>query len=357
MQCCTHLHDMTIDRKYCEKFLCKINRYGVRFSLRLKPLGITQNAMNENKWGSSLESNRAAGTRLELLLFQLEGVNLYGINVFKVQEVIPYQQLTRLAGAHPLVSGIANLRGVTMSIMDLSRAIGGPPMRNPESGYIIITEYNRSVHGFLIRRMDRIINTQWDKVQPSPQAAGRNAYVTAITLVDKHIVEILDVEKVLDQVVRAKTEVSEQYSSQMQPGQHYEVLIVDDSSVARNQIRRALEQLGIKCTLAKDGRDAINLIERLTQEGEDLSKRFDMIVSDIEMPEVDGYQLTMHLRSDPRFKTIYILLHSSISGVFNVDMVKRTGANKFIQKYHPDDLAKAVIESIAHKQKIEHNIH
>lgn len=304
--------------------------------------------MNEAKWGSSLESNRAAGTRLELLLFQLESPHLYGINVFKVQEVIPYQQLTRLAGAHPLVSGIATLRGVTMSIIDLSRAIGGPPMRNPEQGYIIITEYNRSVHGFLIRRMDRIINTQWDKVQPSPPAAGRNAYVTAITLVDKQIVEILDVEKVLDQVVRAKTEVSEQYSSQIQPG-HYEVLVVDDSSVARNQIRRSLEQLGIKCTLATDGRDALKLIERLTKEGEDLSTRFDMIVSDIEMPEIDGYQLTMHLRSDPRFKTVYILLHSSISGVFNVDMVKRTGANKFIQKYHPDDLAKAVLESISAK--------
>ncbi|WP_006787568.1 chemotaxis protein CheV [Thiorhodospira sibirica] len=304
--------------------------------------------MNEAKWGSSLESNRAAGTRLELLLFQLESPHLYGINVFKVQEVIPSQQLTRLAGAHPLVSGIATLRGVTMSIIDLSRAIGGPPMRNPEQGYIIITEYNRSVHGFLIRRMDRIINTQWDKVQPSPPAAGHNAYVTAITLVDKQIVEILDVEKVLDQVVRAKTEVSEQYSSQIQPG-HYEVLVVDDSSVARNQIRRSLEQLGIKCTLATDGRDALKLIERLTKEGEDLSTRFDMIVSDIEMPEIDGYQLTMHLRSDPRFKTVYILLHSSISGVFNVDMVKRTGANKFIQKYHPDDLAKAVLESISAK--------
>lgn len=301
--------------------------------------------MNTSPWGSSLESNKAAGTRLELLLFQLEGRQLYGINVFKVQEVIPYKKLTRLAGSHPMVSGVATLRGVTMPIMDLSRAIGGPAMKDPENGYIIITEYNRSVHGFLIRRMERIVNTQWDQVQSPPKATGRNAYVTAVTMVDDKIVEILDVEKVLDQVVRASTDVSADLSAQIDAGNRH-VLVVDDSTVARNQISRALEQLGIQCTQVPDGQHAIQLLEKMLAEGVDVSEHFTMVVSDIEMPVVDGYQLTTWIRQQPQLKDLYVLLHSSISGVFNVDMVKRTGANKFIQKYHPDDLARAVQERI-----------
>jgi len=301
--------------------------------------------MAQANWSSSLESNKAAGTRLELLLFQLEGRQMYGINVFKVQEVIPFKKLTRLAGSHALVSGVANLRGITMPIMDLSRAIGGPAMKDPENGYIIITEYNRSVHGFLIRRMDRIINTQWDQVQSPPRATGREAFVTAITMVDKQIVEILDVEKVLDQVVRASTDVSADLTDRISGGDR-QVLVVDDSTVARNQIARALEQLGIQCTLVPDGQHAIQLLEKMLEDGVDVSKHFTMIVSDIEMPVVDGYQLTTWIRQQPQLKDLYVLLHSSISGVFNVDMVKRTGANKFIQKYHPDDLARAIHERI-----------
>ncbi|MCG5515766.1 chemotaxis protein [Ectothiorhodospira sp. 9100] len=299
--------------------------------------------MAEHHWGSSLESNRVAGSRLELLLFQLQGQQLYGINIFKVQEVIPYQPLSHLAGAHPLVKGIATLRGITMPVMDLSLAIGGPPLKAPEEGYIIITEYNRSVHGFLIRRVERIMNTQWGQVQPPPRATGRNAFVTAITLLDDRIVEILDVEKVLDQVVHASTQVSADLSDGFR-AEDCKVLVVDDSTVARNQIRAALEQLGVQCTLVTDGKHAIDLIERMQAEGVDVAREFIMMVSDIEMPEVDGYQLTTRVREDARLKDLYILLHSSISGVFNVDMVRRTGADKFVQKYHPDDLAEAVRE-------------
>jgi two-component system, chemotaxis family, chemotaxis protein CheV len=109
---------------------------------------------------SVLESNRVAGTRLELLLFRLDNKQLFGINVFKVQEIIPYKQLTKLPGSHALVSGIANLRGQTMSIMDLAAAIGKAPLTDFEHAYILVSEYNRSVHGFLVKGVERIVNTK-----------------------------------------------------------------------------------------------------------------------------------------------------------------------------------------------------
>lgn len=301
--------------------------------------------MSESRQHGVLESNRLAGTRLELLLFRLNGRQTYGINVFKVQEVIPYRQLTRLPGSHPLVDGISNLRGSTISILDLSRAIGGPSIRDPASGNIIVTEYNRSVHGFLVGSVERIVNTQWEKVLPKPDGIGKDSFMTAVTVIDESMVEILDVEKVLDQVVHASTAVSSDLTARSD-GTPRNVLVVDDSRVARNQIRSALEQIGVQCVTAQDGREAVELLLDLQRQGVDINQHFMMVISDIEMPEMDGYMLTTAIRQTLQLDSLYILLHSSISGVFNIDMVKKTGANKFIQKYSADDLAKSVLELI-----------
>jgi len=301
--------------------------------------------MTDCSANSVLDANRAAGTRLELLLFRLDQPQLYGINVFKVQEVVGYRPLTRMAGCHPLVKGIATLRGITMSVIDLAQAIGFAPLSEPERGQIVVTEYNRSVHGFLVRRVERIIHTQWDQVQPLPKKLGGETFVTAVTLIDKTLIEILDVEKALDQVVHASTEVSSALTKQTD-ARAAKALVVDDSSVARHQIQRALEQIGVECTLMNDGKQAIEYIERLLAAGVDVARHFALVISDVEMPEIDGYRLTTWLRQQPGTREIYVLLHSSISGVFNLELVRRTGANQFIQKYHPDDLARAVLERV-----------
>jgi len=294
---------------------------------------------------NTLESNRLAGTRLELLLFQLNGRQQYGINVFKVQEIIPYSELTRLPGAHPLVKGIATLRGKTMPIMDLSQSVGASPLRDIENSNIIITEYNRSVHGFLVGPVDRIVNTQWEKVHAQPSGIGKKSFVNAITVIEDQMIEILDVEKVLDQVVNANTRVSSDITDQASDKPRT-VLVVDDSGVARKQIKLALEQIGVECITAPDGKSAIEILEGMLADGLDVASYFLMVVSDIEMPEMDGYMLTTAIRNNPKLESLYILLHSSISGEFNLDMVEKTGANKFIQKYDANDLAKAVLECV-----------
>jgi two-component system chemotaxis response regulator CheV len=283
--------------------------------------------------------------RLELLLFRLDDSQVFGINVFKVQEVIGYRPLTRLPGAHPLIRGIAHLRGRTMSVMDLASAVGKPPLAEPEKGHIVITEYNRSVHGFLVKSVDRIVNTQWKQVLPPPSAAGPNSYVTAVTLIEDRMVEILDVEKVLDQVVHADTRVSDDVAARAD-GVTRRVLVVDDSSVARHQVERSLAQIGVECIQARDGREAIELLQALAADGIAPREHFAMVISDVEMPEVDGYQLTVAIRHMPGAEGLYILLHSSINGEFNLDMIRKTGADRFVQKYCPDDLARAVLDRV-----------
>ncbi|MGA7800107.1 MAG: chemotaxis protein CheV [Gammaproteobacteria bacterium] len=290
----------------------------------------------------------AGHNRLELLLFRMDGQQQYGINVFKVQEVIQCPPLTHVPHSHPVIRGIAKLRGKTIPVMDLAMAIGKRPVDRVEDKFVIITEYNRSVQGFLVSSVQRIVNMNWGDILPPPRGTGKNSYMTAVTKLDKELVEIIDVEKVLAEVIGS----DEELSGELLAGSDREtdvprlVLVVDDSSVARNQIKRTLDQLGIECILKRDGREALEQLKAWAEEDMPLDERLLMIISDIEMPEMDGYTLTRQIRDDVRINKVYVLLHTSLSGVFNNAMVERVGANQFIAKFNPDLLAGAVLDRI-----------
>lgn len=297
--------------------------------------------------GVDQRTQLAGHNRLELLLFRLEGQQLYGINVFKVREAVPCPALTKLPNAHPVICGISNVRGKTVSIYDLSKGIGGRAVKEPQQCFVIITEYNRSIQGFLIRSVDRIVNTSWSEIMPPPAASGKKHYVTAITEIDNQLIEIIDVEKVLAEVVGINDTVSqsivEQFTS-LNLNKQFHILVADDSSVARNQIRRTMEQLGIKVTIVNDGLKALRQLQAWAAEGLDVTQHIDLLISDIEMPEMDGYTLTTEIRKDPAIKDVRILLHTSMSGAFNNALVEKVGADKFIPKFSPDDLALTVQE-------------
>lgn len=287
--------------------------------------------------------------RLELLLFRLGGTQRFGINVFKVREVIQCPPLAHLPKTHPTIRGVATIRGKTIPVIDLSMAIGRPPMTESSSGYVIVTEYNRSVQGLLVNGMDRIVNMKWESVLPPPKGAGAGSYLTAVTKLDDQLVEILDVEKVFAEVIHYSAEVSEEVAglglmSEDETAPH--VLVVDDSSVARGQIKRTLDQIKVSYTLASDGREALDVLKQWADADDPLLKRLSMIISDIEMPEMDGYTLTSEIRKDQRLQNLYVILHSSLSGVFNDAMVKKVGASQFIAKFSADDLAMAVLNRL-----------
>lgn len=286
--------------------------------------------------------------RLELLLFRLDGPQLYGINVFKVKEVLQCPNLTVMPKSSPVVRGVANIRGGTIPIMDLSMATGKQSLDNLKDSFVIITEYNMKIQGFLVRSVERIVNMNWEEIHPPPKGTGRDHYLTAVTRVDKKLVEIIDVEKILSEVSPTHEQISEGVITQEAQSKAVtkRVLICDDSSVARKQVTRCLETVGVEVVALNDGRQAYNYLRELLAEGKDPCKELLMIVSDIEMPEMDGYTLTAEIRADPRLEGLHILLHTSLSGVFNQAMVKKVGANDFLAKFRPDDLASRVIERI-----------
>lgn len=305
--------------------------------------------MNSMIDGVDQRTNLAGTNRLELLLFRLGGSQLYGINVFKVREAIPCPPLTQLPNAQAVIRGVASIRGQTVSIVDLSKSIGRRAFTETEGNFLILTEYNRSVQGFLVSNVDRIINISWSDVMPPPAASGAQTYMTAITRVDDQIVQIIDVEQVLAEVVGLRTDVSANIVTEVSEQnleQKKHILVVDDSSVARKQIQRTLDQIGIDCTLAKNGREALSILQSWVQQGINISEHVALMISDIEMPEMDGYTLTAEVRKDPQLKELKVLLHTSMSGTFNEALVKKVGADRFLPKFSADELAGAVQQLI-----------
>ncbi len=286
--------------------------------------------------------------RLELLLFRLGGQQMYGINVFKVKEVLQCPSLNAIPGRNRVVRGVAHIRGGTIPIMDMNLAIGRKELPDIESCFVIITEYNRTAQGFLVRSVERIVNMNWGDIHPPPKGAGKEHYLTAVTQVDGQLVEIIDVEKILAEVSPAKEQVSVGVVSEgiAEKVVQKHVLIVDDSTIARKQIQRVVEGMGIQTTIKKDGQEALHYLLDLIKEGKNPYEELVMIICDIEMPEMDGYTFTAEVRNHPLLKKLHIILHTSLSGVFNEAMVRKVGADDFLAKFHPDELASRVNDRV-----------
>ncbi len=288
--------------------------------------------------------------RLELLMFRLRGRQMYGINVFKVKEVLQCPKLSSIPNSRSVVRGVAHIRGETIPIIDLSMSIGLPgiPQEDLATSFVIITEYNRKTQGFLVAGVDRIMNMNWEDILPPPKGAGKDVYLTAVTKIDDKLVEIIDVEKVLSEVSPLKEDVTEAVlskSADRVPG-HLPILVVDDSSVARRQIERCLTAIGMEVVTKNDGKQAHEYLKDITRDGSKARDHLALIISDVEMPEMDGYTLVTRCKEDPALSEMFIMLHTSLSGVFNRAMVQKVGADDFMAKFSPDELAERVMEII-----------
>ena len=294
--------------------------------------------------------------RLELLLFRLGLRQRFGINVFKVREVIKCPKLTRAPQAHPAIRGIANMRGKTITVMDLAMAVGKSPIDDLEESFVIVTEYNRHVQGLLVSSVDKIINMNWEDIKAPPDGIGNVTFLTAVTNVDDDLVEIIDVEKVMADVMGFSDAIDDNVldGTNKEDVKNKHVLVVDDSSMARKQIIKVLEQVDIEYSQAKTGKEAFEmLLEWAEDESIPIDERCSLVLSDVEMPEMDGYTLTKSIKEHPVLGKLTVLLHSSLSGSFNESMVQKVGADDFLAKYDATELAARVLQYL----KIDNDDH
>ncbi|NLW05308.1 MAG: response regulator, partial [Pseudomonadaceae bacterium] len=242
------------------------------------------------------------------------------------------------------IVGVAHLRGQTVPVINLAQAVGMPALVPKPESNLIVTEYNSSIQAFLVGGVDRIINLNWEDILPPPRTTGRQHYLTAITRLEDRIIEIIDVEKVLAEInpYTIALDPSQLEDDILAAAKDMEILMVDDSSTAISQVKQTLTPIGIKVHTATNGKEGLDILKGWADAGEDVPKKLLMLITDAEMPEMDGYSLTSAIREDPRLKDLFVVLHTSMSGNFNKAMVKKVGCDDFLSKFQPKLLAQLV---------------
>ena len=293
-------------------------------------------------------TNLVGENRLELLMFRLVGRQVYAINVFKVQEVLKLPNLTAMPKRHSCICGVTHFRGQTVPVINLSQAIGRAPIEPTKDSVVIVTEYNRSVQAFLVGGIDRIANMNWKEISAPPGPAGKDHYLTAITNFDGEIVEVIDVEKILAEITPYTTDVSEGFldSGLVSGFEDKFVMVVDDSPVAIAQAEGTIKKLGLKVITASNGMNAYQMLTNWAANNQSQLDNCLMVLTDAEMPEMDGYRLTSEIRADDRLKDMHVVMHTSLSGSFNQAMAQRVGCDHLLSKFQPDELAEVVLNRV-----------
>jgi two-component system chemotaxis response regulator CheV len=294
----------------------------------------------------------AGANKLEILLFTL-GTDMntgrketFGINVFKVREVMRIPEITRAPDMPPAVEGMVSLRGVLVPVVDLAKYIGITTDAPPS--IMIVTEYNGHTQGFLVGEVDTILRLDWAemKVPPAMLVARMGGLVTAVTeLQDRRLVMMLDVEKILADT--SQIDDSHLYASLVPLDKpNRTVFYADDSSVARKQIERTLEALGVHGIATINGRQGWDELQKIAAQaevaGRPVSDLVQLVLTDVEMPEMDGYVMTKNIKSDPRFAGIPVLMHSSLSSDANKQLGFSIGVDEYVPKFEPHRLAEVL---------------
>lgn len=301
----------------------------------------------------------AGANKLEALTFSL-GINpqtgreeTFGINVFKVREVIKTPQLTAAPHMPSAVKGIVSLRGSLIPVVDLADYAGFGS--ESEKNVLILTEYNGKTQGFLVHSVDTILRIGWSemKVPPAMISGQLRGLVTSVTeLRDGRLVMMLDVERVLSELSPTDEEdLAYQNIEPLKEAKRGLVFFCDDSTVARKQIQKTLEALGVPFKYAMNGKEAfdqlVQLAEVAASQGERVEERIRLVLTDIEMPEMDGFALTKAIKADHRLKGIQVVMHSSLSGAQNQALGKTVGVDDYVSKFEPARLAKMIRERLS----------
>lgn len=294
----------------------------------------------------------AETNKTELLLFRIGSPEVYGINVFKVKEIIRMVDVTHAPSQPTYVEGVASIRGQLIPVIDLISICG--QCRPDGVPLLIITEFSHSTQAFLVEAVETIVRVDWGDVHQPPSMLSTSSKLTGVTrLSDGRLVCILDVEQILHSI----SGVTETFDTSFFVESHgpiatdIKLFCVDDSAFARSQLQQILEKIGVKSEFAMNGLEAWKRLDAMAStaeaKGNPLVKSVPMIITDIEMPEMDGFKLTRTIKADRRFAGIKVLLHSSMSESSNIEKGFAQGADGFLPKYKPAEVAERLRELLA----------
>ncbi len=305
-------------------------------------------------------ANLALSNKFELLLFRLgkgqhaDKSELYGINVFKLREIVPMPKINRAAGMESPLLGMANIRDQIIPVIDLPAVTGCTPQTG--LNLLLITEYARSTQAFAVESVENIIRLDWSQVHAA-EAGVSSRNITSIASLDSdeykdELALVLDVEQILYDIIPAGRDVDvsaiEEKTYTLRPGAV--AIVAEDSKVARSMLEQGLKGMGIPAIMHSTGLEAWEKIKAIAEEakaaGQPITDRIGMVLTDIEMPEMDGFTLTRNIKTDATLKQIPVVIHSSLSGSANEDHVRKVGANGYVAKFDVKELSAVIHKAL-----------
>ncbi|MBG6241767.1 MAG: chemotaxis signal transduction protein CheV [Candidatus Symbiopectobacterium sp. Dall1.0] len=301
-------------------------------------------------------TNLTSSNKFELLLFRLgpatQGAEseLYGINVFKLREIVPMPSLTKAAGMKPPMMGMVNIRGQVIPVIDLPALLGCEPSTG--LNILLITEYARSTQAFAVESVDYIVRLDWSQVLAAENGVN-STYITSIARLDadkssNRLALVLDVEQILHDMNPVDRDIKEDKLKtkgfRLKPGTV--AIVADDSKVVRSMLEQGLSVMQIPTLMHVTGQEAWNKIQAMAkeaqQEGRPITDKISFVLTDLEMPEMDGFTLTRNIKRDEFLKKLPVIIHSSLSGSANEDHVRKVGADAYVAKFEINELAEAI---------------
>jgi two-component system chemotaxis response regulator CheV len=307
----------------------------------------------------------AGNNKLEILLFSLGEDRrtgrheTYGINVFKVREVMRTPPITAAPDMPPAVEGMTSLRGTLVPVVDLAKyAWVDSEIRRD---VMIVTEYNGHTQGFLVEAVDTILRLDWSmmRVPPDMLVAPARGLVTAVTeLDDGRLIMMMDVEKILADTAKNDEDELRFKNIAKLDNPDVTVFFCDDSRVARGQVSQTLDAMGIRYVGADNGQKLWEELEKTAEyarvAGKQTSDLVSLVLTDIEMPEMDGYILTKKIKNDTRFANIPVIMHSSLSGMSNQKLGLSVGVDEYVPKFEPQRLSETLVRRLAATGHVAH---
>lgn len=298
-------------------------------------------------------------TKLELMLFRLgkdkqsQQQEIFGINVFKVREIVVNPQLTNIVNSGPDMKGLANVRGQLIPVIDLPTVAGCTPQT--DKGIVLVTEFSRTTQAFMVDEMLEIVSVDWKNMQAADNAT--TSLVSGVARIDGdapngRLVQVLDVEQILRNVFPHGHGPEDDHSGlpHITLPAGAVVMCVDDSSVARLLIEEALKAMHVPYISAKHGKDAWQKLEGLCIQAQSQGKRVrdlvPLVLTDLEMPEMDGFTLTRTIKQDTRFAGVSVIVHSSLTGKASEGHAASVGADAYLAKFAPRELGEAIRDTL-----------
>lgn len=311
--------------------------------------------MNNSMKDIDERTNLASNSMFELLLFRLgeapgtDRRELFGINVFKVREILVMPPVTAMVNSPPSVMGVANIRGQLIPVINLPMLVGCNPTKG--LGILLVTEFARTTQAFAVEEVNEIVRLEWKHVLSAEGRGG--GLVTSIARLDgnaenSRLAQVLDVEQILRDVFPENNNASMDSAAmsglKLPPGTV--ILAADDSAVARMMIEQGLKAMNVPYIMTKTGKEAWDRLQTMSQqaqnEGKTIRDKVALVLTDLEMPEMDGFTLTRNIKQDARFKSIPVVIHSSLTGTANEGHVKSVGADGYVAKFVAEELAATI---------------